>query len=200
MAYVPTLSPVIAIHLSSALAGLALGPVVLWARKGAIQRPRLHRAFGYAFVTAMVSAAISAMFIRDFRSPNIWGYTLIHLFVVVTAYSLFDSFYNLAKGNIAKHRKSMQGLYYGGCVTAGVVALLPGRFMVIHQAMGLAAGRDPAALAYLARTDRAHRGSWLDRVRREVLAALPAPGSANQARAAIRSRSSSPKIGGSSIR
>jgi ABC-type amino acid transport substrate-binding protein len=27
--------------------------------------------------------------------------------------------------------------------------LLPGRFMVIHQAMGLAAGRDPAALAYL---------------------------------------------------
>lgn len=27
--------------------------------------------------------------------------------------------------------------------------LLPGRFMVIHQAMGLAAGRDPAALNYL---------------------------------------------------
>ena len=27
--------------------------------------------------------------------------------------------------------------------------LLPGRFMVIHQAMGLASGRDPAALAYL---------------------------------------------------
>ena len=44
MAYVPTLNPVIVIHLTSALAGLALGPVVLWARKGAIQRPRLHRA------------------------------------------------------------------------------------------------------------------------------------------------------------
>jgi polar amino acid transport system substrate-binding protein len=27
--------------------------------------------------------------------------------------------------------------------------LLPGRFMVIHQAMGLAAGRDPAVLANL---------------------------------------------------
>ena len=140
MAYVPTLSPVIAIHLTSALAGLVLGPVALWARKGAIQRPRLHRAFGYAFVTAMVSAAISAMFIRDFRSPNIWGYTLIHLFVVVTVYSLVGSFYHLSKGNIAKHRKSMQGLYYGGCVTAGVVALLPGRFMgnlVWHQWLGL---------------------------------------------------------------
>ena len=129
MAYVPTLTPVFAIHIAAALTGLVLGPVVLWARKGAVQRPRLHRAFGYAFVTAMAAAAISAMFIRDYRSPNIWGYTLIHLFVVVTVWSLFDSFYSLAKGNIAKHRKAMQGLYYGGCVTAGAVSLAPGRYM-----------------------------------------------------------------------
>ena len=129
MAYIPTLTPVIAIHLTSALAGLVLGPVALWARQGALTRPRLHRAFGYAFVTAMASAAISAMFIRDYGSPNIWGYTLIHLFVVVTVWSLFDAFYSLAKGNIAKHRKAMKGLYYGGCVAAGVVSLLPGRYM-----------------------------------------------------------------------
>ena len=32
----------------------------------------------------------------------------------------------------------------------GGLRILPGRFMVIHQAMGLAAGRDPAALLYLA--------------------------------------------------
>lgn len=140
MTYVPTLTPVIAIHLTSALAGLVLGPVALWARQGAISRPKLHRAFGYAFVTAMLSAAISAMFIRDYRSPNIWGYTLIHLFVVVTFWSLITSFYNLAKGNITAHRKSMRGLYFGGCVSAGVVALLPGRFMgnlVWHQWLGL---------------------------------------------------------------
>lgn len=129
MAYIPSLTPVVAIHLTAALTGLFLGPVVLWARKGATVRPKLHRAFGYAFVTAMAAAAISAMFIRDYRSPNIWGYTLIHLFVVVTVWSLFDAFYSLAKGNIAKHRKAMQGLYYGGCVAAGVVALLPGRYM-----------------------------------------------------------------------
>lgn len=140
MATMPSLSPVIAIHLTSALAGLMLGPVVLWARKGAIQRPKLHRAFGYAFVTVMVSAAVSALFIRDYRSPNIWGYTLIHLFVVVTGWSLFDAFYSLAKGNIAKHRKAMQGLYYGGCVAAGLVALAPGRYMgnlVWKQWLGL---------------------------------------------------------------
>ena len=129
MAYVPTLTPVIAIHLTSALAGLALGPVALWARKGATVRPKLHRAFGYAWVTVMLSAAISAMFIRDYRNPNILGYTFIHLFVALTIWSLTTSFYHLAKGNIVAHRKAMQGLYFGGCVTAGVVALLPGRFM-----------------------------------------------------------------------
>ena len=69
------------------------------------------------------------MFIRDYRAPNIWGYTLIHLFVVVTLWSLYTAFYNLAKGNIVAHRKSMLGLYYGGCVTAGALALLTGRFL-----------------------------------------------------------------------
>lgn len=140
MAYVPTLTPVIAIHLTSALAGLALGPVALWARKGATVRPKLHRAFGYAWVTVMLSAAISAMFIRDYRNPNILGYTFIHLFVALTIWSLTTSFYHLAKGNIVAHRKAMQGLYFGGCVAAGVVALLPGRFMgnlVWHQWLGL---------------------------------------------------------------
>ena len=140
MAYMPTLTPVIAIHLTSALAGLALGPVALWARKGATVRPKLHRAFGYAWVTVMLSAAISAMFIRDYRNPNILGYTFIHLFVALTIWSLTTSFYHLAKGNIVAHRKAMQGLYFGGCVAAGVVALLPGRFMgnlVWHQWLGL---------------------------------------------------------------
>ena len=140
MTYTPSLSPLIAIHLTSALAGLALGPVALWARKGATLRPKLHRAFGYAWVTAMLSAAISATFIRDYHSPNIWGYTLIHLFVVVTFSGIFKSFYSLAKGDIAAHRKGMQRLYYGGCIGAGVVALLPGRYMgnlVWHQWLGL---------------------------------------------------------------
>ena len=58
------------------------------------------------------------------------------------------------------------------------------------------------ARAYLARTDRAHRGTLLGRLRDEVLAALPAPAvtGQDQARRASLSRSSSLKIGGSSTR
>jgi uncharacterized membrane protein len=140
MTYVPTLTPVIAIHLTCAIAGLALGPVALWARKGAVARPQLHRAFGYAWVTIMLSAAISALFIRDYHFPNIWGYTFIHLFVLLTFKGIAQGFYYLAQGNIAAHRKAMQGTYYGACLGAGAASLLPGRYMgnlVWHQWLGL---------------------------------------------------------------
>lgn len=123
------LTPVIAIHLAAALAATALGPVALWARLGARQRPRLHRAAGYAWVTLMVATAVSALFIRDSRLPNLAGYTPIHLLIPFTLGQLFFSFRALLRGNISGHRKSMQGLYIGACLVAGAFTLLPGRFL-----------------------------------------------------------------------
>ena len=90
------LTPIIAIHMTAALGAIALGPVALWARKGATQRPKLHRAFGYAWVTLMLVTAISALFIRGGRLPNIAGYSPIHLLVPVTLFGLFGSFWRAA--------------------------------------------------------------------------------------------------------
>ncbi len=123
------LSPAIAIHLTAALLALAAGPVALWARKGGSHRPKLHRAFGYAWVTLMLVAALSALFIRGYQLPNIAGYSPIHLLVPLTLAGLFRSFQQLARGNIAKHRQLMLILYFGACVVAGVFTLLPGRFL-----------------------------------------------------------------------
>lgn len=127
-------SPAIAIHLSAALGALALGPVALWARRGHAagarnQRPRLHRAAGYAWVTLMLITAVSALFIRDFHLPNIAGYTPIHLFVPCTLGGLFLAFRHLLRGNITGHRHNMLGLYLGACVGAGVFTLLPSRYL-----------------------------------------------------------------------
>ena len=115
------LTPVIAIHLSAALGAIALGPLALWARRGhagrvaQTQRPRLHRAAGYAWVTLMLATAVSAIFIRDHSLPNI-------------------------AGNIAGHRKAMVQLYVGACLVAGGFTLLPSRFLgqlVWDQWLGL---------------------------------------------------------------
>ena len=123
------MSPVIAVHMTAALGAVATGPVALWARKGAVQRPRLHRAFGYAWVTLMVLAAVSSMFIRDYGLPNIAGYTPIHLLVPYTLFSITMAFVYLARRDLAGHRKTMQWLYVGSCVIAGVFTLLPNRYL-----------------------------------------------------------------------
>ena len=135
-----TLSPLVAIHMTAALAALAIGPLALWARRGRQQRPRLHRAFGHAWVTLMLVAALSAVFIRDRSLPNVAGYTPIHLLVIVTLAGLFMSFRFLARGDIAGHRKTMQRLYVGACLVAGMFALLPSRFLghlVLAEWLGL---------------------------------------------------------------
>jgi uncharacterized membrane protein len=123
------LTPVIAIHMTAAIGAIVTGPVALWARKGATKRPKLHRAFGYAWVTLMLATAISALFIFDRSLPNIGGYTPIHILVPVTFAGLFGAFYYLAKGNVAQHKQIMQRLYFGACVLAGLFTLLPQRLV-----------------------------------------------------------------------
>ena len=123
------MTPIIAVHMTAALGALATGPVALWARRGRVQRPVLHRAFGYGWVTLMLVTAISALFIRDFRLPNIAGYTPIHLLVPFTLFSLVCAFVFLARKNINAHRKTMQQLYFGACVGAGAFTLLPNRYL-----------------------------------------------------------------------
>ncbi len=134
------LTPTIAIHMSAALAATALGPLALWARMGRSQHPQLHRAAGYAWVTLMLVAAVSAIFIRDFRLPNIAGFTPIHLLIPVTFGFLFFAFKALLAGNIATHKAIMQRLYIGACVVAGIFTLMPGRFLgslIWQQWLGL---------------------------------------------------------------
>lgn len=123
------LSPIVAIHLTAALGAVATGPVALWARRSAVQRPRLHRAFGYVWVTLMTIAAISALFIPAKVLPLVAGLGPIHLLSFTTLGALTASFWFLARGNIAGHRAVMQRLYIGACLVAGAFTLLPGRFL-----------------------------------------------------------------------
>jgi uncharacterized membrane protein len=123
------LTPLIAVHMTAALAATTIGPVAIWARRGRLQRPTLHRRIGYTWVLLMVVTALTALFIRDFRLPNLAGFTWIHLFIPATLGALFVAFARLRAGDIKGHRKSMQGLYVGACLVAGGFTLLPGRYL-----------------------------------------------------------------------
>ena len=145
-----TMSPAIAIHLSAAVSATLIGPLALWARQGRRTHPRLHRAFGYAWVTLMIVAATSAIFIRDFRPPNIAGYRPIHILIPVVYGMLGLAFWFLAKGHINGHRKLMRNLYVSGCLVAGAFTLLPGRFLgnlVLGRWLGLISAIPPISQA-----------------------------------------------------
>ncbi|MBU0748731.1 MAG: DUF2306 domain-containing protein [Gammaproteobacteria bacterium] len=134
------LTPIIAIHLAAALAATALGPIALWARKGRTQRPRLHRAAGYAWVTLMVATAVSAIFISGGNGPRWGSFGLIHLLIPLTLGMLVVSFVLLARRNIVGHRQTMQYIYVGACVVAGGFTLLPNRLLghSLWTALGIA--------------------------------------------------------------
>jgi hypothetical protein len=42
------MTPTIAVHVTTALTAVLLGPFVIWARRGRSARPVLHRGLGYA--------------------------------------------------------------------------------------------------------------------------------------------------------
>lgn len=123
------MSPVIAIHMAAALAAVLTGPVALWARRADSPHPRLHRAFGYAWVTLMIATAVSAVFIRDRKLPNVDGFTPIHLLIPVTLAVLCFAFWKLGRRDFAGHRRAMQGLYVVACIVTGFFTLLPQRYL-----------------------------------------------------------------------
>lgn len=117
--------PLIFFHLVTALGALVLGAFMLARRKGT----RSHRLLGWTWVTLMGSTALATVFIRDYRLPNLAGYTPIHLFTVSVAVLLPLAIVHIKRGNVNAHRKAMQGLYIGACCIAGLFTLLPGRFL-----------------------------------------------------------------------
>ena len=123
------LTPLIAVHMTSAIGAVILGPFALWARMGSMQRPWLHRAAGYAYVTFMLLAAFTSLFIRDFQLPNLLGFTWIHVLVPVTLTSLWVAFRAIARKDFVTHRITMQILYVSACVIAGGFTLLPSRYL-----------------------------------------------------------------------
>ena len=119
------LPPIVAIHLACAIPALLLGPVALTVRKGS----RLHRAVGYGWVTLMLGAALSAVFIRSTALPNLAGFSPIHLLVPVTLLGIGTAIWHVSHGNVLGHQRSMRRTYYAGCVVAGLFALLPTRWL-----------------------------------------------------------------------
>ena len=117
--------PLIALHLAAALLALLVGAIVMARPKGTFS----HKTLGWTWVTLMAMVTATSFFIRDRSGPNIAGFTPIHFFTAFVAVQLPIGIRRIRQGRVDAHRKTMQGLFFGACVVAGLFTLLPGRFL-----------------------------------------------------------------------
>ena len=110
-------TPIILVHLVTAVGALLFGGIALAAKKGS----RLHKLAGRIWVMLMLTTALVSFGIRIHGS-----FSVIHILSVVTLLSVTAGLYAAARGRISAHRRGMRGAYVG-LVIAGVFTLLPGR-------------------------------------------------------------------------
>ncbi|MFM1887371.1 MAG: hypothetical protein RL026_2528 [Pseudomonadota bacterium] len=114
------------LHLATVLPALLLGLVLFILRKGS----PLHRRLGRLYMALMLFTAAVTLFMPAYVGPRWLGhFGFIHLFSLLTLYSVPSAWWAARRHDVNAHRASMIGLYVGGIVIAGSFALMPGRLL-----------------------------------------------------------------------
>jgi uncharacterized membrane protein len=114
------------LHVATVLPAFAIGTWQIFvSHKGA----PLHRAMGYVFLGLVTIAAVSAIFIHQLMPRAPFGFSPIHLLVIVTLAGVVGALRGAWTHNVRLHGRSMIGVYVGGLVIAGSLAFLPHRIM-----------------------------------------------------------------------
>jgi len=113
---------VIQVHALAAIGAFVVGLIQMLAPKGVLP----HRMMGYLFVVLMVTVASTAVFIRHLNNGN---FSIIHIFVPLTFFSLFGLVRNAMSGNGHEHGRAAKGLFFAALMIPGLFAFMPGRLM-----------------------------------------------------------------------
>lgn len=113
------MTPVVAVHLATALAAVPLGAFVFLRRKG----DRLHVMAGRAWGVLMLVVALSSFWITGLNGLH---WSPIHLLSLLVVVMIPLAVWRARRGNVAAHRRTMIILYVN-LLLAGAWAAVPGR-------------------------------------------------------------------------
>lgn len=111
------------LHAFPAIAAFVLGGIQLAAPKGTLP----HRAMGWIWVASMSLVAMSSFFIHTICTAG--PFSVIHLLSIVTLVALPLGVWRARTREIRAHRRTMQLLFLGALLVAGVFTFMPGRIM-----------------------------------------------------------------------
>jgi uncharacterized membrane protein len=112
----------IKLHILGALGALVIGAVLMTQRKGRL----FHRTAGWVWVSLVSLVAGSSLFIT---SLNHGHWSILHLFTGWTLIALPLGVMWAKRRDVARHRRFMMGLFYGGFAVNLFIAFIPGRTM-----------------------------------------------------------------------
>ena len=114
------------LHLGTVVPALVIGTILIKLRKGT----PVHRVLGRTYMVLMLTTAATVLLMPAQFGPQLMGhFGLIHLFSVLTFYSVIQAWRAIKVGDVQTHRANMIGLYFYGLLIAGSFALLPGRML-----------------------------------------------------------------------
>ena len=120
---------ILSLHALPGLLAVILGSIVLLSKKGT----KTHKRRGYIWLGLMLLISLTAIFIQEI---NPGFYSLIHLLIPWTIFSIIFGIYAIKKFKVTKnkvwrnlHQWTMVGLFFGALVIAGAFTLMPGRML-----------------------------------------------------------------------
>lgn len=117
---------IVFLHLATVLPAFVLGTWLLFNRKGTPH----HRLLGKIYMLLMLITAFTALFLPALVGPKVLNhFGFIHLFSLLTIYTVPTAYLAARRGDVAAHRSSMIWLYVGGLIIAGAFAFGPGRLL-----------------------------------------------------------------------
>ena len=122
--------PPVVFHVATVLPAFLIGSWSLFlSTPGSVA----HRLAGRTFGVLMAATALGTVFIAGSVGPHLdvgpLRFSLIHLFIPLTAHGLWKGLRAARRGDVAAHRRHMRGLYGGALVLAGLFTLAPGRIL-----------------------------------------------------------------------
>jgi uncharacterized membrane protein len=114
------------LHLATVVPCFVLGTMLLLIRKGT----PLHKGLGKPYMILMLFTATVTLFMQAQVGPRLFNhFGWIHLFSLLTMYSVPTAYIAIRSGDVKRHRRSMITLYFGAIIIAGGFTLVPGRYL-----------------------------------------------------------------------
>ena len=114
------------IHLITVTPCIFIGAYLLIIKKGTSK----HRWIGKIYLSLMFFTAIVSLFLPAHVGAQFLNhFEWIHLFSILTIYTVPTAILAIKKGNIQSNKRKMVLLYFGALIIAGAFTLAPGRYL-----------------------------------------------------------------------